>query len=883
MKFLAIVCCILGMCAADAMARTVAPENECGQPVKRDVLLSASAVRQKVDHQVSEPEGLPSAVHDLKARPIHGRMPEMTVVNPDGSYTSFIRGKTKILAGHGKADNTLDTVGAYGYPPTGTDVYMAAIGNVTGLGELRLAASFDVYYFPDDAVVTQVQSIINVFRYTGYSAGNLSLAYHHMTLDTIFGDTAAVYADCADGTLYANCTQADPGATVTRVITNLGAQAAADFQAAVAGTGDFWSWGADWTGGTNVAYGANSCQSMADDPVIAVTFTSATANPPEITGAWVTPSTMYALGPSTFTLNTMWVDPDTHTIDDFYLLAMIRSSVGTMYDLGLPTTITQRDAHTWEASWTNVDIRTTIENGTYDLEVGVIDGVYYDIHRFAENADELQVLRHSRVITYEDWNNNHSVPPLGWTITTTAGNPWSTDYVYECTEDYIIVADSGALLPSADTTTILSTGNINCTSATNVRLNFYSEFSAAGAAMGYVELSTNGGVSWLPMLTFSASEGGDYDIALPGAAGLNNARVRFRFEAPAGANTWMLDVVQVYNAPASPVATNGATTCSPHAPTGVDILTNQTITFSGTFADSDSLSTDDFRLTVLIRSAQDREWSAAVAAKRGDPGVTVTATSPGQFSWQIANVEVDPIVATGLYDLQLDLTDGWTSDTDEYANNSNELSLTAASAALYQDFNTTGGTTPPTGWAIVHGAGHAATEDWTFDWSWTGTTDYLAGIMYETGLQQDTYLVSPVFSCASATTVYFYYFTEWATGYDPLAVGEFQYSLDGGTTWDWMIQYSYDAGSGSEVGWWDVSGIFAGESNCRLRMWYFANDDNYWIVDPVIIYPTNPPTPAPTPTPSPTPTLGPVPAVGDVGLVILVVALGIILMRRAAR
>jgi hypothetical protein len=124
-----------------------------------------------------------------------------------------------------------------------------------------------------------------------------------------------------------------------------------------------------------------------------------------------------------------------------------------------------------------------------------------------------------------------------------------------------------------------------------------------------------------------------------------------------------------------PVFTPGATQVSPASidPTGAE-----TTTISATFTDSDQPGVGAFNVTFKVQEPDDATEVVLVNNQPdGGGGLTITDNGGGSYT---ASYTWDPAPAQtpGAYDLYCEVTDGTDTGIDGYANNTNELTLTAA-------------------------------------------------------------------------------------------------------------------------------------------------------------------------------------------------------------
>jgi hypothetical protein len=143
------------------------------------------------------------------------------------------------------------------------------------------------------------------------------------------------------------------------------------------------------------------------------------------------------------------------------------------------------------------------------------------------------------------------------------------------------------------------------------------------------------------------------------------------------ANLDELEVVNnVTNNP--PVFSPGATQVSPAS---IDPTGSETTTISATFTDADGPGVGAFNVTFKVREPGDvTEVTLVDNQPNGSGGLTITDgggnTYTATYTWDPA-----PGQTAGAYDLYCQVTDGTDTGTDDYASNTDELTLTATNSA----------------------------------------------------------------------------------------------------------------------------------------------------------------------------------------------------------
>jgi len=163
------------------------------------------------------------------------------------------------------------------------------------------------------------------------------------------------------------------------------------------------------------------------------------------------------------------------------------------------------------------------------------------------------------------WGPLGDNPPIGWTISNNPTNPttWNNNYwhryttLYTSYDSMYYPARVYYTSPYQDVDVSLITPTIDCSGLTTayLYLNGYFYYYATNPGRGYIEVSTDGGTTWVDtgVITNTASQ---YFYEYPGynnidittwAAGESNVKVRFRYEhtAAEAGRYWYLSNVRV--------------------------------------------------------------------------------------------------------------------------------------------------------------------------------------------------------------------------------------------------------------------------------------------------------------------------------------------------
>ncbi len=161
-----------------------------------------------------------------------------------------------------------------------------------------------------------------------------------------------------------------------------------------------------------------------------------------------------------------------------------------------------------------------------------------------------------------------SVPFLGWSSTTSVGDSTFDKWLFDNPYGYSVpgpmmgkvgIVDcynagqvgSGSNAGRAQTVT-LNTPSVNASGLSNLTLEFDHMFLDLNAATCYVEASTNAGVSWNTLATYTAVmfSGQSVSLNMDAYSGNADLRIRFRWYNPNTTTThgyWMVDHVRLYS------------------------------------------------------------------------------------------------------------------------------------------------------------------------------------------------------------------------------------------------------------------------------------------------------------------------------------------------
>ncbi len=147
------------------------------------------------------------------------------------------------------------------------------------------------------------------------------------------------------------------------------------------------------------------------------------------------------------------------------------------------------------------------------------------------------------------------------------------------------------------------------------------------------------------------------------------------------------------------------------------------------------------------------------------------------------------------------------------------------------------GDNPPAGWTIEdHGSipGTWNTNDW-YRYNKGGSYGYIARVNYSPVENQDEWLITPAFNlpagASSANLEYDHYFYVYST---PDEYGYVDFMSDQTPSWTNLITYTATTGTTSLYNHGTLNLLpYAGQTNCKVRFRYVAQDDWYWELDNV--------------------------------------------------
>lgn len=161
-------------------------------------------------------------------------------------------------------------------------------------------------------------------------------------------------------------------------------------------------------------------------------------------------------------------------------------------------------------------------------------------------------------------------PPAGWTVTNTSSNCAATGVPewtntnpgarLNLTGGYgpFAIADSDKCGSGSTLDTIMSTDLLNFTGLISPTLNFNTDYHdfGAGGDQAQVDLSTDGGATWTNLLTWDTNHRGPLLVtqALTGAAGQNDAKVRWHYVQGTYDWWWQVDNAAITACELIPVA-----------------------------------------------------------------------------------------------------------------------------------------------------------------------------------------------------------------------------------------------------------------------------------------------------------------------------------------
>jgi hypothetical protein len=644
---------------------------------------------------------------------------------------------------------------------------------------------------------------------------------------------------------------------------NLGSQSVTDVQTRVTAEEDWFGLALD-SSAMNPVDGLWLMDPAQGAPVSVLYVTyEAPGSGPVITSVTATPSTQDNIGFGTITFEATWTHADDLEIGDFGMIFSYRTPWQETVQLsGGVWEKTGTGAYRWYGEW---DPPQDQQIGAYDVRFLITDFTFTEEWGFAVNDDLFTIT--TPAIEYADFNDSGPLSqwPTGW-----AANPatapdvsWQYDYVWTGTQDYIaaVFADVNA----QDCT--LTSPAVDMSSAGVA--HFFFDCLFAGAPTNFtVEGSIDNFATVADSIELTTSFAADEWMPLnwnisSWAAGQSNVQVRFRFVSPVSATNYaIVDVLQFVANDAPVDVTNTSV-----SPATNDVILDNTVTFSVDFTGATG-SVDDFQFDLYLRSGAGLATGILSGLYNGDAyGSTITETTPGNYTASIGGLTFRPGIEIGLYDLMGYVSDGISWDYDSFDDNLEELTITTQSF-WYEDFNA-GGAAGPTGWTILSLPGGENGDDWEYQ-SYAGTDDWFAFIAYDETTPadpQNEVLRSATIDCTGTTNPVLYYAYEWASGYDPTAVGQVRISNDNGSSWTTIYEHAAPTTPSIETNVLelDISAFATNQSQVKLEFKYIATDDYYWSVDIVQIHDDVPP---------------PIPATGPIGVGLLLTALTAVMLRR---
>jgi hypothetical protein len=380
------------------------------------------------------------------------------------------------------------------------------------------------------------------------------------------------------------------------------------------------------------------------------------------------------------------------------------------------------------------------------------------------------------------------------------------------------------------------------------------------------QISTDGGTTWTDLVTHysGASTGwGARDMDLAAYTG-SNVKIRFHFTSDTSVTYegWYVDDIEVSKSQAC----GPALAQQSHSFTDV---CNGTGTGSG---DGIVDPGEDIALQVtLFNGGSSGATGVSAIISTATAGITVTdnyatfpdiaagatgASQPNHYSFRVdPSVACGTVISFSIHMVSNEKPAGWDDSFTVTVGSVAQGNTTPINEAF-----TTGD--PPAGWTRVNGG--TGTQQWTT--TNPGGRTAPAGITapfeiidsdYDgSGKTQDDSLITPAFSCASATSVTLTFDTyfKWNSSSDFAYI---DVSNDGGATWQNKATWTADVGSSTTASHqvMDITTLAGTSANVKVRFRYVGSYGWYWLVDNVKVDITAPggctvhvctPTPPPT-------------------------------------
>ncbi len=311
-------------------------------------------------------------------------------------------------------------------------------------------------------------------------------------------------------------------------------------------------------------------------------WTVSTTNP---TGTWYTYSSSSTYSASTYP-RIQESGSDGNAQDESLISPAIDCSALSTVELRLPyfyfyayspdyanaTIYVTNDSGT---TWNQVVQYTATSTGAKNLDVTTYAAGYSNVQfkfRFESDADAtLSSYWYFDYMWVGDptvgaWGTYGDNPPLGWTIERFDTAAWDANHWYKYSSSSYDMYGSAARIayasPYPEINDNLTSPSIDCSGMSTVILQFNCYHYAYTSYLneGYVQISTDGGITWIDVDDYKIVPPGSYGYSIQYewyngyditgfAAGESDLKVRFHFTRPAGKTSgyWYLDNVRVHD------------------------------------------------------------------------------------------------------------------------------------------------------------------------------------------------------------------------------------------------------------------------------------------------------------------------------------------------
>ncbi len=275
------------------------------------------------------------------------------------------------------------------------------------------------------------------------------------------------------------------------------------------------------------------------------------------------------------------------------------------------------------------------------------------------------------VLLAEDFNsaaNGATTGPNGWTTTNTSTSPpanaaftvHQNGYNYSGTvfhsndNSNFYISNSQALGNGTTTNTTLISPVLNTIGYSSLQLNFYHYYFDRGASQGdyaYIEVSTNGGTSWITapsLMTYNTTRGTatafqSEAINLNSYVNVSNLRIRFRYTATYD-RYWAIDNVSISGTAIVPAIswTSNPTGFTSNIANPTNVVPAATTIYTANYTDPATNCTGNDTVKVTIRQIPAPVITADYCSLR--PRVKLTTTAFSSYVWSTGETTQSIIV-----------------------------------------------------------------------------------------------------------------------------------------------------------------------------------------------------------------------------------------------